>query len=134
MIDDRWNDEAEQAQFAREQSIWAAQEARKRNSQSSLLIGLGAALALVLLAIFGARADETAFPDKRCDGAGRYEAMSQGADCFNPPIFPRKRPSCWTINAAVHQYGSQYVEALARSKGATDADITREKKRCHLDY
>jgi hypothetical protein len=30
-------------------------------------------------------------PDPRCNTAARYEAMAEGADCFNPPARPAKR-------------------------------------------
>jgi hypothetical protein len=33
-----------------------------------------------------------AHPDPRCSTAARYEAMAEGADCFNPPQFPKPKP------------------------------------------
>lgn len=90
------------------------------------------ALIFVIGAIGEAFSGETAFPGKRCNGGARYEAMSEGADCFNPPLAPRNRPSCWAIRSAVHHYGEQFVEELARSHGASEAEIQRGK-RCLKD-
>jgi hypothetical protein len=30
-------------------------------------------------------------PDPRCNTAARYEAMAEGADCFNPPKIPKSK-------------------------------------------
>jgi hypothetical protein len=30
-------------------------------------------------------------PDPRCNTAARYEAMAEGADCFNPPKWPKSK-------------------------------------------
>lgn len=83
----------------------------------------------VMAGIDAAPADESAFTEKRCNSAGRHEAMPAAAGCVDPP-YARARPSCWKIRAAVHRYGEQFVAELARSNGASEADIAREKKRC----
>jgi hypothetical protein len=41
-------------------------------------------LTLLLLAL-------PAHPDPRCNTAARYEAMAKGADCFNPPKWPKSQ-------------------------------------------
>lgn len=48
MTDDRWNDGDAQDQFDREQRIWEGIAARRKNSQSSLLWGFGAAVILII--------------------------------------------------------------------------------------
>lgn len=41
--------------------------------------------ALMLLLTAPAFAGDRVYVDSRCDGPGRYDAMREGADCFNPP-------------------------------------------------
>ena len=47
-MEEKWNDADAQDQFEREQRIWIAKAARKRESQSSLLWGFGAAVILLI--------------------------------------------------------------------------------------
>jgi hypothetical protein len=46
------------------------------------------------------------YVDKRCDGAGRYEAMREGSDCFNPPrdtVVKRPLPDGAHVNITMHR-------------------------------
>jgi hypothetical protein len=118
--DDRWNDEAEQAQFAREQQIWLAKAARRKNSQSSLLWGLGALLALILLAVSAHAADPYA-----CFGAGRYDAMREGRVCPDSP----SGSFCWLARRARDVAGSEKAaEDAARTQGVSEATIAKAKR------
>lgn len=109
MSEDRWNDEDEQAQFAREQQIWIAKEARRKQSQSSLLWGFGAVLALILLAA------------SSCSG----RAAALAAD--RP-----EKPGAWfciKARAAVLATGSEKAaEDAARAQGASEVTIAKAKR------
>lgn len=108
MSEDRWNDEAEQEQLAREDVIWRAKEARRKQSQSSLLWGFGAALALILLA--------------------SSSSCSRPAQAADRP----EKPSAWfciKARAAVLAAGSEKAaEDAARAQGVPEATIAKAKR------
>lgn len=110
MSSDRWNDEADQDQLAREEVIWRAKEARRKNLQSSLLWGFGVVLALILLALSAHAADRDPYA---CFGSARYLAQRAGYSCEDLESF------CAVARAIYHEAGDDEAAAarLAQARG-----------------
>jgi hypothetical protein len=125
--DDRWNDEAEQAQFAREQQIWIAKEARRKKSQSSLLWGLGAALALILLAAASScsrRADAWEAASTWDPKRGRYVSTEEYKKQHGVKQVCQSA-SCWDDKSGHFVSGEEWNRRQEDRARAADGDTPR---------